>query len=98
TSITTTTDPTTSLPIIPNFSSLFKFESRVSNLERDMSELKQTNQYTTTFLSIPGIFDAYLATKMQEAVNVAIQLQTNQLREEAQADNQDFIDRIDTSM
>ncbi|GJU83613.1 hypothetical protein Tco_1285978 [Tanacetum coccineum] len=42
-STTTTTIPTTYLPKIPNFTSLFGFEHRVSSLESDLSELKQTN-------------------------------------------------------
>nr|GEW37300.1 hypothetical protein [Tanacetum cinerariifolium] len=55
-----------------------------------MSELKQTNQFAEAVSSILGIIDKYLASKMKEAVNVAIQLQTNRLREEAQAKNQEF--------
>ncbi|GKA97389.1 hypothetical protein Tco_0825283 [Tanacetum coccineum] len=35
---------------------------------------------------------------MKETVDVAIQLQTNKLREEAQAENQDFLNQIDSSM
>nr|GEV38215.1 integrase, catalytic region, zinc finger, CCHC-type, peptidase aspartic, catalytic [Tanacetum cinerariifolium] len=38
-----------------------------------------------------GIVDNYLASKMKEAVDVAIQLQTNKIREEAQAENQEFL-------
>ncbi|GJV24238.1 hypothetical protein Tco_1376933 [Tanacetum coccineum] len=95
---TTTTNPTTSVPTILDFASLFKFETWVSTLERDLSEFKQTNQFASAISSIPDVVDAYIANKMQEVVNVSIQLQTNKLKEEAQAENQEFIDQVDTSM
>nr|GEY50431.1 hypothetical protein [Tanacetum cinerariifolium] len=78
------------LPDIPNFAFVFKFDQRVSALESEMSELKQTNQLTEAVSSIMGIADKYLASKMKEAVVVAVQLQTNKLKEEAQAENQEF--------
>nr|GEW47663.1 hypothetical protein [Tanacetum cinerariifolium] len=48
--------------------------------------------------SILVIVDKYLASKMKEAVNVTIQLQKNKLREEAQAENQDFLNQVDSTM
>nr|GEZ32108.1 hypothetical protein [Tanacetum cinerariifolium] len=63
-------NPIVTLLKIPNFSSVFKFDQRVSALETWMSELKQTNQFTEVVLSIPAIVDQYLASKMKEAVNV----------------------------
>ncbi|GKF74130.1 hypothetical protein Tco_0220462 [Tanacetum coccineum] len=82
---TTSTTPIVTLPEIPNFASVFKFDQRVSALESEMSELRQTNQFAEAVSSILGIVDTYLASKMKEAVDVAVQLQTNKLREEAQA-------------
>nr|GEU34957.1 multidrug resistance-associated protein 5 [Tanacetum cinerariifolium] len=35
---------------------------------------------------------------MKEAVDIAVQLQTNKLREEAQAKNEDFLNQVDTTM
>ncbi|GKD64329.1 hypothetical protein Tco_1306437, partial [Tanacetum coccineum] len=93
-STTTITIPTITLPEIPNFASLFGFERRVSSLETELSELKQTNQFAEAVSSIPGIVDNYLASKMKDAVNVAVQLQSNKLREEAQAENDEFIKQI----
>nr|GEV09578.1 retrotransposon protein, putative, unclassified [Tanacetum cinerariifolium] len=84
---------TVTLPEIPNFASIFKFDQKVSALESELSELKQTNQFAEAASSILGIVDKYLASKMKEAVNVAVQLQTNKLREEAQVDNQDFLNQ-----
>nr|GEZ05554.1 hypothetical protein [Tanacetum cinerariifolium] len=86
----TSTNPTMTLPDIPNFAFVFKFDQRVSALESEMSELKQTNQLAEAVSSIPGIADKYLASKMKEAVVVAVQQQTNKLKEEAQAENQEF--------
>ncbi|GJU88567.1 hypothetical protein Tco_1300990 [Tanacetum coccineum] len=70
-STTTTTNPTTTLPEIPNFASLFGFDQRVSALESKMSEFKQTNQFAEVISSIPGIVDNYLASKMKDAVDTS---------------------------
>ncbi|GKA17255.1 hypothetical protein Tco_0697092 [Tanacetum coccineum] len=78
------------LPEIPNFASLFQFDQRVSALESEMSELRQTSQFAKVVSLIPGIVDMYLTSKMKEVVDVVVQLQTNKLSEEAQAENQEF--------
>ncbi|GKD02231.1 hypothetical protein Tco_1177205, partial [Tanacetum coccineum] len=44
------------------------------------------------------IIDAYLANKMHEAVKTAIQLQSDRLRDEAQAKNADFINKLDDNI
>ncbi|GJV37284.1 hypothetical protein Tco_1409761 [Tanacetum coccineum] len=95
--LTSTTFPTTTLPEIPNFASLFGFDQRVTALESELSILKQSNPFVESVSSIPGIVDKYLATKMKEAVDVAVQLKSDKLREEAQAENQDFINSLDSN-
>ncbi|GKD95726.1 hypothetical protein Tco_1379623 [Tanacetum coccineum] len=95
---TTTTIPSTTVPEIPNFASIFGFERRVSSLESDMSKLKQTNQFTEALSSIPGIVDKYLASKVKDTVDVAIQLKSDKLREEDQTENQDFLNSLDSNM
>ncbi|GKF92699.1 hypothetical protein Tco_0279418, partial [Tanacetum coccineum] len=95
---TTSTYPIVTLPEIPNFASVFKFDQRVSTLESEMSEFRQTNQFAEAVSSIPGIIDTYLASKMKEAVDVAVQLQINKLKEEAQAENQEFLSQVDLTM
>nr|GEV47964.1 hypothetical protein [Tanacetum cinerariifolium] len=87
--------PSTSLQNFPTFGSLFKFEDRVKALEDDFSEFKQTNLSVETVSSIPGIIDTYIANKMNEAVKTVVQLQSDKLREEAQAENEDFINKLD---
>ncbi|GKA24325.1 hypothetical protein Tco_0710358 [Tanacetum coccineum] len=67
-------------------------------LEDNFSEFKQTNQYVEALSSIPGIVDQYLANNIKEAVDVAVQLKSDRIREEAQAENQQFLDSIDEEM
>ncbi|GKE66024.1 hypothetical protein Tco_1520185 [Tanacetum coccineum] len=59
---------------------------------------KQTNQFAEAVSSIPGIVDAYFANKMHEAVKIAIQLQSKRLRDETQAENEDFLNKLDDNI
>ncbi|GJS38904.1 hypothetical protein Tco_0563947 [Tanacetum coccineum] len=70
----------------------------LKSLEDNFSELRQTNQYAEALSSIPGIVDHYLANKMQEAVDVAVQLKYDKIREESHTENQQFLDSIDEGM
>ncbi|GJS82413.1 retrovirus-related pol polyprotein from transposon TNT 1-94 [Tanacetum coccineum] len=90
--------PSSSLQNPPNFGSLFGFDHRLKTLETDFSEFKQTNQFAVAVSLIPGIVDAYLANKMREAVKTAVQLQSDRLRDEAQAENEDFINKLDDNI
>nr|GFB92408.1 hypothetical protein [Tanacetum cinerariifolium] len=58
----------------------------------------QTNQFAEAIFSIPDIVDKYLNNRMNEAVKVAVQLQLNRLRDEAQAKNEDFLNKLDESI
>ncbi|GJZ01082.1 hypothetical protein Tco_0519043 [Tanacetum coccineum] len=69
-----------------------------TTLEIDFSEFKQTNQFAKVVSSIPGIVDAYLANKMHEAVKTVVQLQSERLRDEAQAKNADFLNKLDDNI
>ncbi|GJZ26038.1 hypothetical protein Tco_0570291 [Tanacetum coccineum] len=95
---TTTTNPTITLPKIPNFASLFWFEQRVSTLETKFSKFNQTSQFAEAVSSISGIVDQYLASKMKEAVDVAVWLQSNKLKEEDEVENQEFFSQVDLTM
>nr|GEW64277.1 retrovirus-related Pol polyprotein from transposon TNT 1-94 [Tanacetum cinerariifolium] len=66
------------------------------NLEKGDTEMTNANKRVLS--SILGIVDKYLASKMKEEVNVAVQLQTNKLKEKAQAENQDFVNQVDSTM
>ncbi|GKD37527.1 hypothetical protein Tco_1257734 [Tanacetum coccineum] len=41
--------------------------------------------------------DNYLASRMKDAVNVAVQLKSNKLREDTQAENNEFLKQIDSN-
>nr|GEV72234.1 reverse transcriptase domain-containing protein [Tanacetum cinerariifolium] len=55
-------------------------------------------QQTPTIQTPTYTNPTYLAFKMKEAVNVTVQLQTNKLREKAQAKNHDFLNQVDSTM
>ncbi|GKE64512.1 hypothetical protein Tco_1518673 [Tanacetum coccineum] len=93
-----TTALSTSLQDLPNFGSLFGFDHRLKTLETEFSKFKQTNQFTETVSFIPGIVDAYLANKMNEAVKTAVQLQSDKLRNKAQTKNKDFLNKLDENI
>nr|GEW00177.1 hypothetical protein [Tanacetum cinerariifolium] len=104
--ITTTSQalilPTTVLSNIiqnlPNFSSLFCFDNRLRSLEVNFSKAMQTNQFAGAVSAIPGIVHQYMDHQMNEAVKVAVQIQSNHLRDKAQRDNEEFLKTIDENM
>ncbi|GJT33564.1 hypothetical protein Tco_0923983 [Tanacetum coccineum] len=69
---TPTTILSSSMQDLLNFSSLFGFDHRLKTLETDFSKFKQTSQFAEAVSSIPGIVDAYLASKMHEAVKTDV--------------------------
>nr|GEW18049.1 hypothetical protein [Tanacetum cinerariifolium] len=92
------TAPTTSLSTLlqnlPNFSSLFGFDHRLKTLEDNFSEFVQTNKFARAVSFIPGIVQRYMDQRMNEAVKVAVQIQSDRLRDEAQADNEEFLKNL----
>nr|GEW06641.1 putative reverse transcriptase domain-containing protein [Tanacetum cinerariifolium] len=58
----------------------------------------QTNQFTEAVSLIPSIVDKYIDHRMNEAVKVAIPLQSDRLRDEAQAENEDFLNKLDENI
>nr|GEV78917.1 uncharacterized mitochondrial protein AtMg00810-like [Tanacetum cinerariifolium] len=57
-----------------------------------------TNQFAEAVSLIPGIVDTFLANKMNEAIKTAVQLQSGKLKDEAQAENEDFINKLDENI
>ncbi|GJZ48492.1 hypothetical protein Tco_0602324 [Tanacetum coccineum] len=95
----TSTHHATAIPeITSDFTTTTPTLTMVSALESEMSEFKQTNQFAKAVSSFLGIVDTYLASKMKEVVDVVVQLQTNKLREEAQAENQEFLNQVDSTI
>ncbi|GKE74353.1 hypothetical protein Tco_1536394, partial [Tanacetum coccineum] len=80
----TTSIATTSFPSLLDFSSIFKFNDRVTNLKKDLSEIKQVDQYAQALSSILAIVDRYIDNKLREDLNKAIQAHNLDCRQEAQ--------------
>nr|GEY39977.1 hypothetical protein [Tanacetum cinerariifolium] len=71
---------------------------RLKTLEANFFELMHTNQFAEAVSSIPEIVDRYIDHRMNEDVKVAVQLQSDRLRDEAQAENEDFINKLDENI
>ncbi|GKB78608.1 hypothetical protein Tco_0945503 [Tanacetum coccineum] len=94
----TTSEATTSLPVLLYFASIFKFNERVFNLEKDMSEIKQVDQYAQALSSIPAIVDRYMDNKLREAINKVILAHNLYCKQEAQDEKNAYIELVDTSI
>ncbi|GJX30012.1 hypothetical protein Tco_0238091 [Tanacetum coccineum] len=94
----TTSEATTSFTTLPDFAFVFKFNERVTNLEKDLSEIKQVGQYAQALSSIPAIVDRYMDNKLGEAINKAIQAHNFNCREEAQAEKREYIELVDSTV
>ncbi|GJT75951.1 hypothetical protein Tco_1042676 [Tanacetum coccineum] len=90
--------PQQATPTLTDFSSVFKFNDRVTNLEKDLSEIKQVGQYAQALSSIPAIVDRYIDNKHRESIQKAIVAHNLDCREEAQAEKRDYIKLVDTSI
>nr|GEU62217.1 reverse transcriptase domain-containing protein [Tanacetum cinerariifolium] len=56
------------------------------------------SQFAEAVSFIPSIIDRYLDHRMNEAVKVVVQLQYDMLRDKAQAENEDFLNKIDENI
>ncbi|GKC66971.1 hypothetical protein Tco_1099569, partial [Tanacetum coccineum] len=81
-----------------DFSFVFRFNDRVTNLEKDLSEIKQVDQYAQALSSIPAIVNRYMDNKLGEAINKAIQAYNLDCRQEAQDEKNAYIELVNTSM
>nr|GEZ62719.1 retrovirus-related Pol polyprotein from transposon TNT 1-94 [Tanacetum cinerariifolium] len=86
-----TTTPSTLLQDLPNFGSLFGFDHRLKTLEANFSDFMQMNQFAGAVSAIPGIVHRYMDQRINEAVQVAVQIQSDCLRDEAQVENDEFL-------
>ncbi|GJS32321.1 hypothetical protein Tco_0530703 [Tanacetum coccineum] len=98
TSTPITSEATTSFPSLPDFSSVFKFNDRVTNMEKDLSKIKQVDQFAQALSFIPAIVDRCIDNKLGEAINKAIQAHNLDCRQEAQDEKNEYIELVDTSM
>nr|GEU66118.1 hypothetical protein [Tanacetum cinerariifolium] len=61
-------------------------------------EEQDEDQFAEAVSSVLSIVDNYLASKLKEEVNVAVRLQSNKLKEEFEAESQEFINQLDSTM
>ncbi|GKF82052.1 hypothetical protein Tco_0243708, partial [Tanacetum coccineum] len=87
----TTSEATTSTPALSDFAFVFKFNKRVTNLEKDLSKMKQVDQYAQALSFIPAIVDRYIDNKLREAINKAIQAHNLDCRQEARDEKNEYI-------
>ncbi|GKB47430.1 hypothetical protein Tco_0898183 [Tanacetum coccineum] len=87
-------EDTTSFTSLLDFSSVFKFNDRVTNLEKDLLEINHVDQYAQALSSIPTIVDRYINNKLGEAINKAIQAHNLDCRQEAQDEKNAYIELI----
>nr|GEY44959.1 hypothetical protein [Tanacetum cinerariifolium] len=66
---------------LPTFDTMFRFDERLKSLEASFSKYRQTNLFAEAISNISGIVHQYMNQQMNEAVRVAVQIQTDQLRE-----------------
>nr|GEV92441.1 hypothetical protein [Tanacetum cinerariifolium] len=64
----TTSKETTTVPSHPDFAFVFRFNDRVTNLERDLSEVKQVDQYAQALFSNPALLDFASVFKLNDRV------------------------------
>nr|GFB06266.1 hypothetical protein [Tanacetum cinerariifolium] len=106
TTITTTSQapiPPTPIPRevlqnLPTFASVFHFNDRLRSLEQNFSEVMQTNQFAGAVFAIPEIVEHFMDQRMNEAVKVVVQLQSDRLCEEAQKENDEFLRTVDENI
>nr|GEW38385.1 hypothetical protein [Tanacetum cinerariifolium] len=79
-----TTIPSDVLQNLPTFDSVFRFEDRLKSLEANFSEYIQTNSFVEAVSNISGIVHQYMNQQINEAVQVAVQIQTDGLRDSYQ--------------
>nr|GEX95206.1 hypothetical protein [Tanacetum cinerariifolium] len=94
----TALNTTTLITALLDFTSVFKFNERVTNLEKDLSEIKQVYQYAQALSSIPAIVDRYMDNKLGKAIHKAIQAHKFDCREEAQAKKKEYIELVDSTL
>ncbi|GKA25343.1 hypothetical protein Tco_0711452 [Tanacetum coccineum] len=94
----TTFETTTSLLALLDFASIFKFNERVFNMEKNVSEIQQVDQYAQALSCIPTIVNRYMDNKLREAINKAILAHNLDSRQEAHDEKNAYIELVDTSI
>nr|GEX93454.1 retrovirus-related Pol polyprotein from transposon TNT 1-94 [Tanacetum cinerariifolium] len=76
---------------LPSFGSLFHINDRLRSLEANFSKFSQINSFAEAVSAIPGVVYRYVDQQMNEAVRVAVQIQSDRLRDATQRENDEFL-------
>nr|GEW79667.1 hypothetical protein [Tanacetum cinerariifolium] len=71
---------------------------KLRSLKQNFSEVMQTNQFAGVVSAILGIVQHYMDQRMNEAVKVVVQIQSDQLCKEAQRENDEFLRTVDENI
>ncbi|GJY65003.1 hypothetical protein Tco_0466463 [Tanacetum coccineum] len=98
----TTKSTTTSIPALPDFSSLFEFDQRVSVLEKEVSQLKQVD-YSAQLLKmiksqILAMVDAQLSTRLEDSIQKDFRSYTTEFEKKAKDEKKKYIDLVEKSV
>ncbi|GJV35642.1 hypothetical protein Tco_1408119 [Tanacetum coccineum] len=93
---------TTSIPTLLDFSSMFRFDQRVSILEKELSQLKQVD-YSTQLLEmiksqILAMVDAQLSTRLEDSIQKAFRSDTAEFEKKAKDERKRYIDLVKKSV
>nr|GFD04315.1 hypothetical protein [Tanacetum cinerariifolium] len=90
--------PSEVLQNLPTFDSMFRFNERLKSLEASFSEYRKTNPFAEVVSNISGIVHQYMKLQINEAVRVAVQIQTDRLHDSYQRENDELLKTIDDNM
>ncbi|GJW60144.1 integrase, catalytic region, zinc finger, CCHC-type containing protein [Tanacetum coccineum] len=95
-----TTEPSTTLiPALPDFSSLFEFNHRVSTLKKELSQLKQVDHSAQILISIRSqiltMVDDHLSTRIRFATQTTLQSYTTEFEKKAQEEKDRYVDLVE---
>nr|GEV12805.1 hypothetical protein [Tanacetum cinerariifolium] len=97
--VTTTVEPLLlSTPTLPPPSISIISQVQQAPAPSPATSLSTYLQFAEAVFSIPSIVDRYLDHRMNEAIKVAVQLQSDRLRDKAQAENEDFLNKLDENI
>ncbi|GKA19244.1 hypothetical protein Tco_0699159 [Tanacetum coccineum] len=93
---------TTFIPALPDFSSLFGFDQRVSTLEKELSQFKQADHSAQILASIrsqiPVIMDEHLSKRIRFTTQTALQSYTTEFEKKAQEEKDRYINLVEKSI
>ncbi|GKB57686.1 hypothetical protein Tco_0913872, partial [Tanacetum coccineum] len=97
-----TASTTTLISALPDFSSLFGFDQRVSTLETELSQLKQADLSAQVLKfvksQLPTMIDELLSTRIRYATRTALESYTKEFEKKAQEERKLYIDVVEKSV